>query len=87
MQWYPLLSLYSLSSAKSTLGGAKSTLGGALAITIMTVMVIYGMIGMIDRFTPTQLVEQLREAGWNLRAVIDLTYTSRYYDPKVLHDG
>ena len=35
------------------------------------------------RFTPTQLVERLKVAGWNLKAVIDLTFTSRYYSPKV----
>ena len=35
------------------------------------------------RFTPTQLVERLKGDGWNLKAVIDLTFTSRYYSPKV----
>ena len=28
-------------------------------------------------------MERLRNDGWNLKAVIDLTFTSRYYSPKV----
>ena len=37
-----------------------------------------------EEFTPTQCPKQLKEKfGLKLYAVIDLTNTDRYYDPKV----
>ena len=35
------------------------------------------------RFTPAQLLESLKAKGYKLGLVIDLTYTSRYYNGRV----
>lgn len=43
-----------------------------------------GGVPLEDEFTPFQLVERLNDhLGRKLEAVIDLTFTDRYYDSKV----
>jgi len=35
-----------------------------------------------EEFTPAQLVDSVRDSGWTLGMVIDLTFSRRYYDPE-----
>nr|XP_056716084.1 RNA/RNP complex-1-interacting phosphatase [Euleptes europaea] len=39
-----------------------------------------------ERFSPLDLVDQVREQNEELGLIIDLTYTTRYYEPKELPD-
>jgi atypical dual specificity phosphatase len=36
-----------------------------------------------EEFTPGQMLELFKERGWRVGLVIDLTYTNRYYEPRV----
>lgn len=46
-----------------------------------------GGVPLEEEFTPHQLVERLdKELGRKLHAVVDLTFTNRYYDSKVLYN-
>ena len=47
------------------------------------VMCYHGHYLVLSRFTPTQLVDGLLDRSHLLSLVIDLTNTTRYYDPKV----
>ena len=47
------------------------------------VLCCHGCCPVLFRFTPTQLVDGLLDHSHLLSLVIDLTNTTRYYDPKV----
>ncbi|XP_062577907.1 RNA/RNP complex-1-interacting phosphatase-like [Saccostrea cucullata] len=38
-----------------------------------------------EQFTPTHLVSKIRDAGFELGMVVDLTFTRKYYSPSEFH--
>ena len=41
----------------------------------------------VEAFTPQDLMSLCEEKGYRLGLIIDLTFTKRYYDPKVTYNG